>query len=117
MIDEDAGLISLKIDIDEGKLLRWGELTINGVESQPGARQRLIEAWQVYRGAPYDGNVALRHLLRDVHVLSSVKPEDVFELSHDQTGIVNVHLTLVKPPTEVLRHLTAVHRRWSAGGR
>ncbi len=71
-IDDDAGLISLDIDIDEGQLFHWGELIVNGLESQPGARERLLEAWRAYKRTPYNGDIALKHLLRDIHALPNV---------------------------------------------
>lgn len=118
MIDDDPDLISLKIDIDEGTLFHWGELMVNGVESQPGARQKLLAEWQAYRGTPYDGDITLKRLLRHFHTVPPVEPYEVFGLSRDErAGLVNVSITLVKPPTEVLRHLMAVRRRWSAGAR
>lgn len=99
VVDDDPGLISLKIDIDEGVLFRWGALIINGIESQPGARERLLEAWRAFKETPCDGEISLRHLLRDIHALPSVNPEEVFELSRDErSGRVNVYVTLEDLP-------------------
>ncbi len=101
-IDEDANLISLVIDVDEGELFRWGKLTVNGTESEPGARQKLLKAWQTYEGMPYDGDAALKHLLRGIHAQPEVKPEEVFEASKDEKShLVNVQLTLLNPSKEL----------------
>jgi len=51
-IDEATGLISLVIAVDEGGLFHYGKLIVNGVESQPGAREKLLKAWQAYQGTP-----------------------------------------------------------------
>jgi len=101
-IDEDAGLISLVIDVDEGGLFHYGKLIVNGVESQPGAREKLLKAWQAYQGTPYDGSAGLEDFLRDIHARSDVKPEEIFETSVDyRSNLVNVKLTLLNPPKEL----------------
>jgi len=117
-IDENANLISLVIDIDEGGLFHWGKLTVTGVESEPGARQRLLKAWRAYEGMPYDGGAALKRLLRDIHAQPKVKPEEIFETSMDEKShLVNVYLTLLNPPRELkvlLNQQSAARARSSA---
>jgi hypothetical protein len=117
-IDEDANLISLVIDVDEGGLFHWGKLTVTGVESEPGARQRLLKAWQAYEGMPYDGGAALKRLLRNINARPKVKPEEIFGTSLDyRSNLVNVYLTLLNPPRELkvlLNQQSAARARSSA---
>jgi outer membrane translocation and assembly module TamA len=49
--DEANAGVRLNIDVDEGKLFRWGELHITGLDS--GKTQALTDGWQVLRGKPY----------------------------------------------------------------
>jgi outer membrane protein assembly factor BamA len=96
-IDEDTQAILLKIVADEGPIFQTGKLTIQGVGSVPGVRDRLLQAWKVYEGSTYNGDV-LDRFLRDIHASPDVKPEDVFKLSVDSASrMVNVELTLAKP--------------------
>ena len=44
-IDEEAHTIALTIDLDEGTVFRLGKLTVQGEESESGARARLLETW------------------------------------------------------------------------
>ena len=98
-IDERAHTVSLMIDLDRGKIFHFGELTVQGEESVPGARDRLLAAWRSYKGKTYDYAI-LEQFLRDVHARPSVRPEQVFRTSLDaQAGIVNVQITLRRPYT------------------
>lgn len=97
-IDEDARSISLKVDLDEGSVFCLGTLTVRGVESEPGAREKLLRYWKSYQGRIYDHRL-LNQFLRDINARPSVRPEQIFEISQDpQTRVVNVYITLAKPP-------------------
>jgi hypothetical protein len=97
-VDEATRTISLVVDLDEGLLFRYGELIVSGEESQPGARQKLLDAWKQYRGTPYDCGESLESFLRDVHARASVKAEHVFKTTMDiPARTMNVEITLAKP--------------------
>ena len=49
--DEADASVRLNIDVDEGKLFRWGELHITGLDS--GKTQALTDGWEALRGQPY----------------------------------------------------------------
>jgi outer membrane translocation and assembly module TamA len=113
VVDDDNGLISLKIDLDEGREFRYGRLIISGEESQPDAKEELLKAWRAYQGTVYDPG-ALGDFLRDIHARSNVRPEDIFEISKEESsGLVNVRLNLVKPSQELLPYLRAARARSS----
>jgi outer membrane protein assembly factor BamA len=96
-VDESRRAVSLVMDLDTGAQFRFGKLNITGEESEPGARERLLNAWKSHEGEVFDYRV-LDGLLRQLHARASVRPEDVFELSPDaEARVVNVHMTLVRP--------------------
>jgi outer membrane protein assembly factor BamA len=117
-IDDASGLISVNIDLDEGQKFRYGSLIISGEEFHRGAKEELLKAWRAYQGTSYDPE-ALEDFLRDIHARPSIKPKDIFETSIDRSsGLINVHLTLVKPTKEQLQYLKAArgeHQRTSNG--
>jgi outer membrane protein assembly factor BamA len=43
--------ISLSIDLDEGMNFRCGKLLVQGGESRPGAREKVLSTWKTYEGA------------------------------------------------------------------
>jgi outer membrane translocation and assembly module TamA len=49
--DEANASIRLTLDVDEGKLFRWGELRVTGLDA--GKTQSLTDAWEALRGKPY----------------------------------------------------------------
>lgn len=90
--------ISLIIDLDEGSVFYVGRLTVAGEESQPGARDKLLQAWKKYEGQRYDPGVMDR-FLRDVHARPGVKWEHVLEISQDNANhVVNAYMSLAKLP-------------------
>jgi len=96
-IDEGAHSISLNIDIDEGSVFHMGALTVLGVESEPGARDKLVSAWNLYQGKVFDPRL-LQRFLRDVGARPRVKPEQIFRISFDQQAqAANVSMTLLNP--------------------
>ncbi len=96
-VDDAAGLISLEITLDEGPVFHLGTLTVRGVESQPGAREKLLAAWKLYQGEAYDCDT-LQRFLRDIGARPGIHPEEIFSLSYDvQAHVINVEITLGKP--------------------
>lgn len=51
-IDDAAATIAFKMDIDEGRQFRFGELQVEGMEVVH--REILLSAWQGLRGRPYN---------------------------------------------------------------
>jgi outer membrane protein assembly factor BamA len=96
-IDKAARTISLRIDLDEGPIFYAGTLTVRGEESQPGAREKLLKIWRAYEGQVYDLQT-LNRFLRDLHARPAVRPEQVFEVSFDETQhLANVYIYLSRP--------------------
>ena len=97
-VDEESRMITLLIDLDAGSVFRLGKLTVLGEESVPGAREKLLKAWESYEGKVYDFRL-LYQFLGDVHARPEVKPDQIFQLFQDpQANLMNVSITLVKPP-------------------
>ena len=115
-IDDDANLVSLIIDVDEGPQFHYGKLTVDGEESKPGARATLLKAWQAYEGKPCnDDGLALKDFLRDIHAAPSVKFGEVFRVFHDEkSALLNFQITLAKPPEGLLVHPIAARAQPSA---
>ena len=98
-LDDATHTISLVVDVDEGALFSYGELTVLGEESEPGARQKLVDGWKPYRGKPYDCGHSLESFLRDVHARPLVKPEQILKTTMDvRAHTMNVEMTLATPP-------------------
>ena len=98
-LDEAVHSISLTIEVDEGNVFRWGTLMVQGVESQPGARDKLLRTWSSYEGKVFDPRL-LQQFLRDVGARPSVKPEQILRISFDQQAkAASVSMTLVNPPS------------------
>jgi outer membrane protein insertion porin family len=96
-IDDATKVISLMIDLDEGPIFQTGKLTIQGVGSVPGAKDKLLDAWIAYEGKPYDCHL-LDRFLQEIHASPAVKPSEVFKVSVDNNSrTVNVEMTLAKP--------------------
>jgi hypothetical protein len=96
-IDKAARTISLRIDLDEGPIFYAGALTVRGEESQPGAREKLVNTWKAYEGQVYNPQT-LNRFLRDLHARPAVRPEQVFEVSFDpKQHLANVYIYLSRP--------------------
>jgi outer membrane protein assembly factor BamA len=93
--DEERGLISLVIDIDEGKQFRWGLLTVEGENTVPGAKERLLNMWKSHKGTTYDCGRTLETFLREIGGRPEISAYELFRLSMDQqAGLANVEITL-----------------------
>lgn len=97
-VDEEAHVVGILIDLDEGAVFNLGKLTVLGEESEPGAREKLLKTWESYEGRVYDFTLLYR-FLADIHARPGVTPDQIFKLSEDpQARLMNVSITLVKPP-------------------
>jgi outer membrane protein assembly factor BamA len=98
-IDDDARLILLRIDMDEGQIFHFGKLIVRGEESVAGARDRLLAAWKPYEGNVFDGQVP-QGFLRDIGLAPGVDPAEVFEFSTGgRNATVDVCVTLARLPS------------------
>ena len=61
-INDEASTIGLEMDVDEGKLFRFGELHVEGMEE--AHREILLSAWEGLRGRPYNVDGADRFFNR-----------------------------------------------------
>jgi outer membrane protein assembly factor BamA len=96
--DEQRGLISIVIDINEGKQFRWGSLTVDGENTVPGAKERLLSLWKPHQGTTYDCGRTLEIFLREIGGRPDITPDEVFDLSLDQrSGLANVEIMLADP--------------------
>jgi outer membrane protein assembly factor BamA len=59
--DHATSLVSLKIDLDEGKQFRFGRFLFDGGDPQPGTSAELIELWKPYEGKLYDYRLVERY--------------------------------------------------------
>jgi outer membrane protein insertion porin family len=97
-IDDDARLILLQIDMDEGQVFHFGKLIVRGEESVAGARDRLLAAWRPYEGSVFEGQVP-PGFLREIGWAPGVDPTEVFDVSIDgQNASVNLFVTLARLP-------------------
>jgi outer membrane translocation and assembly module TamA len=104
-VNEAKGTVSLLISIDEGGAYHYGELTVSGEESVPGAKQRLLEGWKPYEGKLYDctGSV-LTAYFRDLHLRPNLQPYEFVEASHDDKAhLVNLLIRVARPPFPIQR--------------
>jgi len=98
--DEQRGLISLVVDMGEGKQYRWGVLIVKSENSVPGARQRLLDSWKPHEGTVCDCGRTLELFLREIGSRPDVKPEQVFQrLTDHHARVVNVRIELADPPS------------------
>lgn len=96
-VDDSTRLVALKIHLDEGSVFYLGSLIVGGEESQPGARNKLLNTWKAYEGQVYDP-LALYRFLHDLHARPGVTPDQVFETSLDnEKHVANVHINLAHP--------------------
>ena len=90
--------ISLSIDLDEGMIFRCGKLLVQGEESRPGTREKLLSTWKTYEGQAFAPGL-LWKFLRDLNARLTVKPYQIFLLSQDaESHLINAQITLAKPP-------------------
>jgi outer membrane protein assembly factor BamA len=98
-LQEDSGLITLIIDVEQGKRFHWGKLIVNGDESIPGAKEKLMSTWSKHEGTVFDSDKTLSTFLRELKARPEVRPDDIFSPKFDQqSGLVHVEVTLSSPP-------------------
>ena len=87
------------IDVEQGKRFHWGKLIVNGDESTPGAKEKLMSTWSKHEGTVFDWDKTLSTFLRELKARPEVRPDDIFLPKFDQqSGLVHVEVTLSSPP-------------------
>jgi hypothetical protein len=100
--DEQKQQISMLVAVDEGPRYRVGKLTVDGEESQPGARQRLVRGWAKYQGS-YRCD-PIRDVLNDLHARPNLPLDQMVRMDMDhENHIINYTITLGKPVSAGLR--------------
>ena len=89
-MDDAASTVRYELQVQEGDLYRMGELEIQGLDSQ--IRARLIEAWQLRAGEPYDASYLKRFLEGANKIVTANSKASVLEApdQHDKTVDVTV---------------------------
>ncbi len=94
--DEGDASVRLNIDVDEGKLFRWGDLHITGLDA--GKTQKLTDGWEDLRGKPYSPE-ALRDFCarffpaaRDTDPVKYTKRE-----MNEKMGTIDISIAFVSP--------------------
>jgi hypothetical protein len=94
--DETNATIRLDIDVDEGKVFRWGELRIVGLES-PKA-QKLIDGWQDLRGKTYSAETLREFCDRFFPAARDIDPAKYTRrVLSEKTGTVDISIEFVSP--------------------
>ncbi len=94
--DDREQQVSLRIDVHEGTAYRVGKLAIEGKESEPGARQRLLQAWTKYEGT-YRCD-PIREVLDDLHARPHLPLNQIVRTDQDNAKqVINYTITLGKP--------------------
>ncbi len=94
--NEANATIRLDIYVDEGKVFRWGELRIIGLES-PKA-QKLIDAWQDLRGKTYSPDALREFCDRFFPAARDTDPAKYTEKILSETmGTVDISIEFVSP--------------------
>lgn len=98
--DNRTATISLRIDLDEGRVFRVGRLMLDGIEPVPGAGAKLMESWKVYQGRVYNDS-----LIQDFMRVNAayLRPDSqLFPLGQDGTlHLLNFRLDLGDVATSV----------------
>lgn len=94
-IDDEAATIALKMDIDEGRQFRFGELHVEGMEE--AQRKILLSAWQGLLGRPYNVEDADKFFSRHFRSpWANVRPENYTTREIDEANhSVNYFLQFV----------------------
>ena len=69
-MDEAQATVKYVIDVNEGSVYKMGDLTIEGLDRQ--TTSRLVEAWQLRGGEPYDAGYPKRFFLETAREISGM---------------------------------------------
>jgi outer membrane translocation and assembly module TamA len=97
-VDDATASARLNIDVDEGKLFRWGELHVTGLDS--GKAQALTDGWQVLHGKPYSPDSLREFCGRFFHPTPvGTDPAEYTKRKIDERmGTVDISIEFASPP-------------------
>jgi outer membrane translocation and assembly module TamA len=97
-IDEQKKTIALNVNADEGPVFHVGVLIVEGEESVPGARKRLLEAWKPFEGQVCDLDSVTAEFLKRVGAGENVRADEILRTDWQfATHSVNFRIRLVNP--------------------
>jgi outer membrane translocation and assembly module TamA len=96
--DEADASVRLNIDVDEGKLFRWGELHITGLDY--GKTQELTDGWEALRGKPYSPGSLQEFCSRFFRPTPvGTDPAEYTKRKIDErTGTIDISIAFATPP-------------------
>jgi outer membrane protein assembly factor BamA len=96
--DESNASVRLVIDTDEGKLFRWGELHVTGLNSRNA--QELTDGWEALRGKPYSPASLQEFCSRFFRPTPvGTDPAEYTKRKIDErTGTIDVSIAFATPP-------------------
>ena len=96
--DEAQATVRLTIDVDEGKLFRWGELHVTGLDA--AKTQELTDGWESLRGKPYSPGALKEYCAKFFPSLPiDTDPQEFAHKKLDlRTDTVDISIEFVTPP-------------------
>ncbi len=100
VVDEQAALITMQVDLSEGVPFRVGTLAFDGVDSTPQATAKLRASWKKYEGRTYSGDL----LAKFVHENASYLPPNATDAQlfrivvDDDAHVLHFRLELGQKP-------------------
>lgn len=86
--DDEGKVMSLVIDMDEGKLFRMGDFTIVGLDEPK--RQELLKEFPMKRGQAYDGRLFDSFMLRHPAISAPNDPNRISRRLDERVGTVSI---------------------------
>jgi outer membrane protein assembly factor BamA len=92
LFDDAAAMVTFALDVNEGIQYRMGTFEVEGVEKSANAR--LVEAWKLRAGEPYDKTYVRKYLATAGDVLPRLEQlkVDIDESPDESTHTVDVLL-------------------------
>lgn len=91
-VDEEHHIVNLTIDIDEGGLVNFGHLILDGVEPRAGAAKSLNDAWTDLEGKKYSPELLKQWLATNT---SGWPPDAIAQIRTENSPDTDPHLVNV----------------------
>lgn len=91
-VDEEHHIVNLTIDIDEGGLVNFGHLILDGVEPRAGAAKSLNDAWKDLEGKQYSPDLLKQWLAANT---SGWPPDAIAQIRTENSPDTDPHLVNV----------------------
>ena len=88
--DDDKRLISVDVDLDEGKQFRMGDFNVVGLDEP--ARQKILKDFPIKHGQVYDGRLFESFMLRHPSISAPGDPNRIFRQLDERAGTVAITL-------------------------